>query len=299
MSSPGLFGLAAISGKRVDELLVANDSLLRRVEDIRARRAAAKMRDIDPTLPDISRTHNLFVDAQYKPMVKMAFEYVKFQSNTGQGVLGNQVTFQVQHAGDFFSDICGHYALSGFSANAQALPARSVGSSSAPAVFPTDGKDANGNTLAGAFYQLVDSDGTQYTTGNYQNHVYMCDYTGERLQENTRFDISTSPLDAYDDITAAFERKFHVSQDKMAGYCRGVGQEVPLTGYDTLSTSTFSDDDSSNTPSAVVPASRKMRKQVKILNGNQTPQTSFGVTHIWNKHHFNFANDFALAFPSV
>lgn len=60
-----------------------------------------------------------------------------------------------------------------------------------------------------------------------QDSVYYCDFPGERALRTTQFDINGNPLDDYDTYSYVFHRNFKLKADKLAGYYRSVGQELP------------------------------------------------------------------------
>ena len=69
------------------------------------------MADSSPTLPEIEKTHMLFVNAHFKPFVMVGFEYARTKVQSGTVSLsstsGNttSVKFSIPQFGDFFSDM--------------------------------------------------------------------------------------------------------------------------------------------------------------------------------------------------
>lgn len=160
-------------------------------------------------------------------------------------------------------------------------PVQSVGTESAPAVFPANGTQANGSATAvdefgyfpsyllgvrnsAKFYNLVDAFGNRLIQGvseddetfphaaqKYRNLVRYCEYPGNRLFQDVKFDVNGNPLDEYDDLVPVFLTKFCLPFDKSTGFKRLVGQEVPLEGYGTLAVCPVVDADAANTPSNI------------------------------------------------
>ncbi len=58
--------------------------------------------------------------------------------------------------------------------------------------------------------------------------MYYCDFPGERIFKNIKFEINGNPLDEYNQWNYVFDRQFRLKADKKAGYYRNVGQELPL-----------------------------------------------------------------------
>ena len=110
MSSGGIFTLIANDGK-ADKLIFASELLSKRIADITAAKTQAQMPDSSPTLPEIEKTHMLFVNAHFKPFVMVGFEYARTKVQSGTVSLsstsGNttSVKFSIPQFGDFFSDM--------------------------------------------------------------------------------------------------------------------------------------------------------------------------------------------------
>jgi len=49
------------------------------------------------------------------------------------------------------------------------------------------------------------------------------------MMAKVSFEINGNVLDEYDDYSHVFERLFEIKKDKLEGYCRCVGQELPYT----------------------------------------------------------------------
>lgn len=221
MSAAAVFALIANDGK-ADRMIMATKLLNQRIKDVMCARKNAGMADITPTLNDLERTHILFVNAHFKPFAAIGFEYNKVKPQSGNPTLGNCITFSIPQFGDFFHDMVGRQTLGPVSSGAQAVPAAHAPNT-----------DWDGTTaLTGATYTYVDAFGRAVTAGQgtYQNLVRYCEYPGERLYQKVKFDVNGNPLDEYNDVTVAMLRKFTVGADKITGYKRLVGQEVPMEG---------------------------------------------------------------------
>lgn len=58
---------------------------------------------------------------------------------------------------------------------------------------------------------LYDSKNRQYTVGeNAADHVFYCDYPGERLFERVEFEINGNKLDEYNHYSYVFNRQFRL-----------------------------------------------------------------------------------------
>ncbi len=83
----------------------------KRIADITAAKTQAQMPDSSPTLPEIEKTHMLFVNAHFKPFVMVGFEYARTKVQSGTVSLSNtsgnttSVKFSIPQFGDFFSDM--------------------------------------------------------------------------------------------------------------------------------------------------------------------------------------------------
>jgi hypothetical protein len=242
MSAGGVFKLIANDGKP-DRLLLATALLNQRILDVAcARRRANK--DPTPTLLDIERTHILFVNAHFKPFAAIGYEYNKVRTGSGSASLGGTVQFSIPQFGDFFHDMVLRAVMSEcFVANTTAAPSPAVTSTSGPYslanTYPDTTTTARANwdgaALGATFitaYELVDAFGTSVADGaTYRNMIRYVEYPAERLCAKVKFDVNGNPLDEYTYRVASMLRKFCVSDEKMVGYQRLVGQEVPFEGH--------------------------------------------------------------------
>lgn len=235
MSAGGVFKLIANDGK-ADRMIMATKLLNQRIKDVMCARKRAGKADITPTLVDLERTHILFVNAHFKPFAAIGYEYNKVRPQSGNPALGNAITFSIPQFGDFFNDMVGRQVLSRFSSSEQTVPTQGVPG------FPADRQDWNNVDLADpsgqalVTYSLVDAFGGAIPVDaqapvKFRNLVRYCEYPGERLYQNVKFDVNGNPLDEYSDATLNMLRKFTIGSDKIAGYKKLVGQEIPLEGY--------------------------------------------------------------------
>lgn len=139
---------------------------------------------------------------------------------------------------------------------------------------------------------VINAPTTSYTgTGVENSDVVLykhCDYPGERLLQQTSFEVNSNPLDAYSYDAYVLHRQFRVSADKKAGWDRCMGQESPDEG-------TYCLDDAFATVTAPVTA----RSKVSVFNGYQTYKTAHEPLKLWIPLLFWFNTDPRLAFPSV
>jgi hypothetical protein len=207
----------------------------------------------------------------------------KVRPQSGSTNLGQGVTFSIPQFGDFFHDMVCRTRLTPFQSSVLMTPIQSFGTATTPSPFPANGffpdgtgpavagvvptnaagypaQDAAGNPLI--FYNLVDAFGNRLVQGvgvteegllahdpvQYRNLVRYCEYPGNRLFQDVKFDVNGNPLDEYDDIVPVFLTKFCLAPNKIVGFKRLVGQEVPLEGYGSLRTSAVVDLDAINTP---------------------------------------------------
>jgi hypothetical protein len=239
MSAGGVFKLIANDGK-ADRMIMATKLLNQRIKDVMCARKRAGKADITPTLVDLERTHILFVNAHFKPFAAIGYEYNKVRPQSGNPSLGNSITFSIPQFGDFFHDMVGRQVLSAVNSSLQDSPSPGD-TSSGGTVYPTGTNDwGNGTDLTedpgveGVSYSLVDAFGNPVpdgTAASWRNLVRYCEYPGERLYQNVKFDVNGNPLDEYNDTTINMLRKFTIGSDKITGYKRLVAQEVCYEGY--------------------------------------------------------------------
>ncbi len=345
MSSGAVFQIIANEG-RTDRLLLATSLLNQRIKDIQCARSRAGKADCWPTLVDIERTHVLFTNAHFKPYVAMAYEYRKVKVQNGNPAFGTSVTFSIPQIGDFFFDMVIRAAMSKASCPAQQTPAQLAAAD--PAGHPQYGDVKpvfHANTAAGGtsiFYRLVDYAGSLLATGgdgtttaktcaagkdrplglggvldaSYSNLVHLCEFPGNRLFKEVKFEVNESVLDKYDDTCSMMVQKYCVPPNKKVGYYKMHGQELPTECWSAPSPSISlrnSEDGfqilPANRPSilnaptdvanpyAVFPTSARYLRQV--LNGPQTPKVEQPALELLHKLHFWFNNDVRLAIPSV
>lgn len=103
MANGGIFLLLTNDGKQ-DRMLMASELLEERIKIIRQKRAAQGLEET-PTLLDIEKTHVLYTNAHFKPFVAIGFEYAKVNIQSGNLILGGEVTFSIPQFGDFFADM--------------------------------------------------------------------------------------------------------------------------------------------------------------------------------------------------
>ena len=104
--------------------------------------------------------------------------------------LSSQVDFDIPQFGDFFSDMVVHVVIDKITA---------------------------------------DVAGSNSTTPDVALVRY-CDYPGERLFQSVSFTVNSSPLDEIYQEVYPMTRQFRVSQDKLAGWKRSMGQSEPHEG---------------------------------------------------------------------
>lgn len=113
MSAGGIFSLIINTGMQ-DQILLATELLNKRLREIRRLRCKnPSVKDKTPTLVDIEKTHILFMNAHFKPMCAVCFEYQSLGAIIGstRPNFGNTSTFSIPQFGDFFADMVLHIRL--------------------------------------------------------------------------------------------------------------------------------------------------------------------------------------------
>ena len=244
MSTGGVFRLIINDGK-VDKLITATEMLSQRIQEISSYRASNPQHfdDPTPTLCDLEQTHVLYMNAHFKPFASIRYEYQKVKPQVGNPQLGNHFSYSIPQFGDFFHDMVARQVLSPIYSDLKTAPVQGTVSSGpgGAAIFPNDGVDWDNTTTATleadtnkvtVTYSLVDPFGRPVAAGaDYRNMVKYVDYPGEALFQKVAFNVNGNPLDEYFATTINMLRKFTISTDKLTGYKRLVGQEVPYDGY--------------------------------------------------------------------
>jgi hypothetical protein len=125
--SGGVFTLILNEGIQ-DKMLMATDYLKCRVEEIvranklknqaRAQGNAGSQKisaanSWEPSINEIEKSHNIFINGSFKPFVAMAYEYTKTTVSEGSLELGSTIAFKIPQFGDFFNDMVVNVRLSG------------------------------------------------------------------------------------------------------------------------------------------------------------------------------------------
>jgi hypothetical protein len=287
MSNSAVFVLIANDG-RADRLINATQLLNQRIKDIMCARKAAGMFDVSPTLSEIERTHFLPVNAHFKPLVAIGFEYNKCRTTSGSTGFGESMTFSIPQFGDFFNDMVLHWQYGKFSGRSRKAPTQATTATPGPGEYP---QDAGTET-----YALVDAQGAAVNDGDeYQNLVRYVEYPAEAAIKKVEFTVNGNPLDLYTTETIVFLRKFTLRKDKEYGYNALTGQENVQHGYSDLQTNDVIDKEAGG---AVV-GSDTARLQLNVLNGPQTARLEQPEIELWHPLRFAFNENVALSIPSV
>jgi len=102
-------------------------------------------------------------------------------------------------------------------------------------------------------YRFVDAFGSLLSATvptNYRNMVRYVEFPAERLCAMVKFDVNGNPLDDYTHRAASMLRKFCISDEKLVGYKRLVGQEVEFEGHSGPRVCAVKDTDYSSTATA-------------------------------------------------
>jgi hypothetical protein len=105
--------------------------------------------------------------------------------------------------------------------------------------------------LVDAFGQYISTPIASSSPANYRNFVRYCEFPGNRLISNVRFDVNGNPLDSYSQNVTVMLEKFTVPADKRNGYNRLTGQTAPLFGLGGLRQNLIRDANSANTPRGI------------------------------------------------
>jgi len=317
MSAGGVFKLIANDGK-ADRMIMATELLNQRIKDIMCMRSTANPKaDPTPTLVDVERTHILFVNAHFKPFAAIAYEYNKVRTQSGSAAYGATVQYSIPQFGDFFNDMVVNAKLKAVSAsnwaagNIPAFPADIGATNLAPGQSATD--DVTNGVYKRFTYAYVQQNGTVVDRATHvdKNFVRYCEYPGQRLFKEVKFEVNGNPLDDYKDEAANLHQKFKVAPGKLTGWKRLVGQEVPIKGYSDLcsieGTSVFGADHvglvanvgGAASPVAPVNASLTARRLEHMCAGPQTPKATQPALDMWIPLLFWFNKDTRLSIASV
>ena len=275
MSAGAVFKLIANDGK-ADRMIMATKLLNQRIKDVMCARRRAGKDDVTPTLVDLERTHILYVNAHFKPFAAIGYEYNKVRPQSGNPQLGGGVTFSIPQFGDFFHDMVCRVRLSAFRGAEGTTPVQDLlpvagpgqtgsGFQATAGLWPASIVEigevvAADGTITSPYqpttnYRIVDAfgkvmlmNGTSASSFKYRNFVRYCEYPGNRLFRNVKFDVNGNPLDSYDEMIPTMLEKFCTPAGKRTGHDRLVGQEAPLTGYGSLTCAAVTDADIGSTP---------------------------------------------------
>ena len=114
-----------------------------------------------------------------------------------------------------------------------------------------------------------------------------CDYPGERLFDEVRFEVNSNPIDSYTSESYVLHRQFHVPQDKLVAWERCMGQERGAKAKSAVPTTT----------TALAPVTA--HTHTEVFNGYQTLKPAHEDLNMWIPLLFWFNTDARLAFPSV
>lgn len=318
MSAGAVFKILTNDGK-ADAILMATQLLKDRICELIEMREARGFADTLPTLRDIEHSHVLHFQSKFKPFVALGYEYQNVKQQTGTQTFGGVVQFNIPQFGDFLTDAALQTIFSACSYAAAALPsiASVLGSSTGPQDAVTPGSSPvytysytnsaivlpDGSSVAGAEVVTWPSSssasaqavavrrlrGTQFVNdagqtispyASVSDNVYYCDYPGERLLTDTKFEVNGNPLDEYDHMSYAFYRKHRLCKDKELSYCRNMGQETPQMAYTNCIGS-------------------GVRQRDTLFNGPQTPKQVQPQLNMWIKLLFWFNLDHSQALVSA
>jgi hypothetical protein len=211
---------------------------------------------------------------------------------------------------DFFNDMVVNVTLAQTSATVGLCPqfGAYIGAQD-QASTSTARASATENTTTGVYTKYVqdyvDLQGNLLTPGvtAVSNFVRYAEYPGERLFKKVKFEVNGNPLDEYTAEAMVFHQKFRVAPNKLVGWKRLVGQEVPIEAYsDPIAITGTSKWPSLPNPAPVnansgpldlldqsgeavvgapVSSATTARKLVQVVNGPQTPKAVQPALDLW------------------
>jgi Large eukaryotic DNA virus major capsid protein len=315
MSAGGVFKLIANDGK-ADRMIMATELLNQRIKDIMCMRARQGFSDPTPTLVDIERTHILYVNSHFKPFAAIGYEYNKVNPNSGTPSFSGDVQFSIPQFGDFFSDMVINAVLAPVACTAGTVPAfpADIGTSSAATVGNSRVSYTN-DTVNGVCmrytYTYCDANDNALAVGSAAtNFIRYCEYPGERLFAKVKFEVNGNPLDDYDVTAMVFKQKYGLLPNKIVGWKRLVGQEVPVEAYSDLSSiagvagvnsaaSNLLAVTGAPALASINNAADTSRKLISVVNGAQTAKVLQPALDMWIPLIFWFNTDSRLSIPSV
>lgn len=300
---------------------MATELLNQRIKDIMCMRASQGFPDPTPTLVDLERTHILFVNAHFKPFAAIGYEYNKVKANTGNASWNGSVQYSIPQFGDFFSDMVINVTLQAVSATVGTVPAfpAFVGPDDQATSATVQTSALQGPPVAPATLgvytlytqQYVNSAGVVQSVGAAaSNFIRYCEYPGERIFKQVKFEVNGNPLDNYTAEAMLFHEKFRIAPNKRTGWKRLVGQEVSVEAYSDLASvagaSSFPagvanllDVNGNAVVGGPVSAATTARVVTQVVNGPQTPQATQPILDLWVPLIFWFNRDARLAIASV
>ncbi len=313
MSAGGVFKIIANDGK-ADRMIMATDFLNQRIKDIMCIRSRSGYQDPTPTLVDIEKTHLLFINAHFKPFAAIGYEYNKVRVNGGTAQYDGSIQFSIPQFGDFFNDMVINMGLSAAQCNAGVVPAfpPAIGASDI-VVTAAASVSADTNPGDGVYtkytYEYVDIQGNVLEVGDAAtNFTRYAELPGQRIFKKVKFDVNGNPLDDYTAEAYMYFQKFQVAPNKMTGWKRLVGQEVPIEAYSDLmsiaGTSPYAnaglvDVNGRAAAAAPVNGTQCARRLTQVVNGPQTPKLVQPALDLWIPLIFWFNRDPRLSVASV
>lgn len=200
--------------------------------------------------------------------------------------------------GDFINDMVVNVTLAATSATVGTVPAfpAYIGASD-QSTSATAKVSALTNAGTGLYtkytMEYVNLAGTVQSVGAAaSNFVRYCEYPGERLFRQVKFEVNGNPLDNYGSEAYVFHQKFRVGQWKLTGWKRLMGQEVPIEGYGDLmaiagatnfpsTVANLTDVNGAAVAGAPVNAVSTARSLISVVAGHQTPKATQLALDMW------------------
>lgn len=108
MPTGGIFQIINNDSKQ-EKIIYGTEVLNQRLLEVAQGRAEMGM-DPVPTLADVEETHYLLTNAHFKPIVAIAIEYTRTNSN-GTNNFNSTIQLPIMYFGDFYHDMCIHMVV--------------------------------------------------------------------------------------------------------------------------------------------------------------------------------------------
>jgi hypothetical protein len=229
----------------------------------------------------------------------IGYEYNKVNPGSGTPQWDGTTQFSIPQFGDFIGDMVINLPVTAAQCTAGVVPAfpaifdSSTLVSDTPTAKVSEIEDSPAvGTYTKYTYQYVDAAGNVKAVGDAAtNFIRYCEYPGARAFRAVKFEVNGNPLDDYNSEAVLFHQKFRVAPNKLTGWKRLMGQEVPVEGFSDLMSidgasrfpgvATDLQIAGSAAPAGAVTAGVTARKMVSVVSGPQTPKAVQPALSMW------------------